>query len=735
LNSSAVILLAGAAAGDGKNVEIARILTTARSAGLYWRRPSQHRRNQLAPEAANTPEFCILISFRTTSPHLILMTALAANAQSASAQTPPAFSVSVTEPYELVEEVGTTRRITRADIEARNARTLDEALKLLPGVYVRTGGDGTPRIDIRGFRSRHILLLINGVQVNSSADGQFDPARISTRAIRDIKVSYGSSSVLYGDNAMAAVIEITTVDDAEDATLEAIGGAPSQGGAGARYAKALGQWSLMATSTGYSSNGFRLPDSFVPTPLEDGDRRQNSDRDRADIRGAIGYRPSAAVSIASEWFFGSGTYGVPGGTVADTTDIFAPTPRFERVEDYDTASGQISLVVAPWQRFNVRAWAFRNTQREDRARYDDASYASMDDPLVQGTFRSRERTSVTGASVLGRLDLEKFGWMRMAANQRREAFDSRGVIRDVSVGAPGGGGGGRGGGGAGSRPPTFDVRTFSVDQHVDVYSTGAEWQVYPATRFGAVLGAGVNVQERPGSDAETAPTWLAGVSYEVTDDVRLHVSGSRKIRVPSIDQLFNASSGNPGLRSERADGVDGGVDYTLDPTSTVAVSVFSTHARDFIERPPGLPFENQDRYRFSGVEVTVQTTKIPQLSLRGGYSFLDSVAETSNATRPLQTRPRHRGSLEWMWIPVNGSAVRGAAYYTGTQLYDSRGAVPVQMNVDGYLLVDLGFTQTLARRYDLAFDVTNLFDELYEQSYGLPREGRAAVVTLRARLN
>jgi hypothetical protein len=31
--------------------------------------------------------------------------------------------------------------------------------------------------------------------------------------------------------------------------------------------------------------------------------------------------------------------------------------------------------------------------------------------------------------------------------------------------------------------------------------------------------------------------------------------------------------------------------------------------------------------------------------------------------------------------------------------------------------------------------VTNLFDELYDQSYGLPREGRAAILTLRARLN
>jgi outer membrane cobalamin receptor len=53
--------------------------------------------------------------------------------------------------------------------------------------------------------------------------------------------------------------------------------------------------------------------------------------------------------------------------------------------------------------------------------------------------------------------------------------------------------------------------------------------------------------------------------------LRLHASATRKIRVPSIDQLFNTSSGNPDLRSEHANGVDVGADYK---------------ARDDIERRP-----------------------------------------------------------------------------------------------------------------------------------------------------
>ena len=58
--------------------------------------------------------------------------------------------VSAEEP--VSEASATLRRVSAEDIEAYGARTLDEAIALLPGVYVRLGGDGVPRVDLRGFR-------------------------------------------------------------------------------------------------------------------------------------------------------------------------------------------------------------------------------------------------------------------------------------------------------------------------------------------------------------------------------------------------------------------------------------------------------------------------------------------------------------------------------------------------------------------------------------------------------
>lgn len=177
-------------------------------------------------------------------------------------------------------------------------------------------------------------------------------------------------------------------------------------------------------------------------------------------------------------------------------------------------------------------------------------------------------------------------------------------------------------------------------------------------------------------------------------------------------------------------------DYRIGDGTSFGITAFWTDARDFIERTAGSVFENQDRYRFRGADLSVQTTRIPRLDLRGAYSFLDSDDLTDpDATRRLQTRPHHRGSLTWIWTPIDGSQIRGAVYQVGSQLFDARGASGIQLRVDPYTLVDVGFTQAILRRFAVAFDVTNLFDELYDQSYALPREGRAAVVTVRVNAN
>ena len=70
-----------------------------------------------------------------------------------------------------VEKVGTVREIDAEEIERRGARTLDEALELVPGINIRTGGKSVPRIDIRGMRTRQTKILLDGIPINATYAG------------------------------------------------------------------------------------------------------------------------------------------------------------------------------------------------------------------------------------------------------------------------------------------------------------------------------------------------------------------------------------------------------------------------------------------------------------------------------------------------------------------------------------------------------------------------------------
>ncbi len=110
----------------------------------------------------------------------------------------------------IVERITTVDEVTAAQIERSGARTLDQAIRLMPGVSIVNGGDGVPRIDVRGFRTRNVTLLIDGVPQSATYDGQFDPRAIPVENIARIKVTRGGGSVLYGPGGNAAVIDIIT---------------------------------------------------------------------------------------------------------------------------------------------------------------------------------------------------------------------------------------------------------------------------------------------------------------------------------------------------------------------------------------------------------------------------------------------------------------------------------------------------------------------------------------------
>ena len=179
-----------------------------------------------------------------------------------------------------LQQTTSTWTISADEIQASGAQSLDQVLKNAPGVYVRIGGQGTPRVDIRGFKSRHVIYLINGVPANGAEDGQFDPSVVPASQIASVTVSMGPTSVLYGPGGAGGVINIRTKQGVdipgfsghiEGGENDTFNGDMTLAGSGDR-------WQGLVSLSRQQTDGWPVSDDQPDTELQQGNTRVNSDK-------------------------------------------------------------------------------------------------------------------------------------------------------------------------------------------------------------------------------------------------------------------------------------------------------------------------------------------------------------------------------------------------------------------------------------------------------------------------
>lgn len=113
---------------------------------------------------------------------------------------------------ELQEVPASVSVITAQDIEKKNATSLRQALKGLPGVFIDPTSISKMNngIEMRGFSENNILILVDGAQINTAYKGVADLNSIPVENIERIEVLRGAASSIYGGYAVGGVINITT---------------------------------------------------------------------------------------------------------------------------------------------------------------------------------------------------------------------------------------------------------------------------------------------------------------------------------------------------------------------------------------------------------------------------------------------------------------------------------------------------------------------------------------------
>jgi vitamin B12 transporter len=136
--------------------------------------------------------------------------------------------------------------IDRAAIERSLAADLSDLLRFYAGIDIaRSGGPGqTSSAFLRGTESNHVLLLVDGVELNPGTIGGAPFAAIPLAAIERVEIVFGPRAVLYGSEAIGGVINLITKRGGNRSALAISASAGSQDTAQA------------ALGGGFASGGF-----------------------------------------------------------------------------------------------------------------------------------------------------------------------------------------------------------------------------------------------------------------------------------------------------------------------------------------------------------------------------------------------------------------------------------------------------------------------------------------------
>jgi iron complex outermembrane receptor protein len=600
--------------------------------------------------------------------------------------------------------------------------TVEDVLRELPAVHVRTNSRGEAEISVRGSESRQVAVLLDGVPLTLSWDGRTDVSVLPAGATTEISLVRGLSSMLHGPNVLGGVVQMSVghgTSFPDRSSLQVSAGVDEVGGYGTSvigghpFETGRGRWLVRAGAGLRDSPGATLPSGVTEPVPTDRSLRLNTDLSEFNGFGAVRF-----LGDGGAWFSASGSGFKAERGIAGELDAEAPRlwryPNITRAifaasagtGDRETPLGRGDLEVSlglDRGKTEIESFETRAYDLVDGVEEGDAATGTLR-LLADHTLGERAdlRAAFTYADI--NHDATTDGDLR-SYRQRLTSLGVETIIKLVDD--PDG--------------PVEALR-FSVGGAFDRAST-------PKTGGLPSLG--------------TLDDWgaRAGLSAVVNDGrALLHLGASRRGRFPSLRETYSEALNrfvpNPDLSPEQLLAFEGGATMRVG-TGDLQVVGFHHRLSDAIRRvtlPDGRRQRvNSDRLESTGAEILFNQS-FGALSL-GGDVMLQAVdlTDTSNVSREPENLPEVSGSVHARFPLVANFSATTEVRYNGAQFcqHPDTGA-DVELDGGAWLNAEIGRSWSLAprtgsrllSRLDTRVAVDNLTDTALYDQCGLPRPGR-----------
>ena len=588
--------------------------------------------------------------------------------------------------------------IDARQLKNRQMVSISEILRDVPGFSVSRNGvlGSSTQIRVRGSEANQVLVFIDGIEVNDLAQGgEFNFAHLLTSDIERIEVIRGPQSALWGSDALAGVINITSKRGAGPVSFSGF----VEGGS---FGTSRGGVNISGSGENYH---FNLAGSIIDSDGENISRQGDEDDGykNTSLSFSWGYESTENLSLSAAWRHTDATNQFDSESFVTGLPTDADN-KTDTVQNYGRIQAKLSLFNGQWE--HILGSSITSTDNENFSA--GIATSSTEGKKYKFDYQTNFFLETPGP-------LNAFHTFTFAIDHEKEEFTQRGTAS--FFGDP------------------------NQDLELDTTSLVGEYRITIAEN----LSLSGSIRHDNNSDFDNAMTHRVTAAYLFPETgTRLHSSYGTGVKNPGFTERFGFFTsqtstfvGNPDLKPEQSKGWDIGIEQSLfDDKVTIGLIYFNEELKDEIN---GFFFDpvtfistavNRDGVsERQGLELSGQASLSDGLTLSANYTYLDATFPDAitgiQVTEIRRAEHMFNANLNYGFLD-NKANINLNINYNGEQddfFFQPPFFTQVRVTLDSFTLVSLSGSYQINQHISLYGRIENLLDEEYEEVFGFQTLG------------